>query len=291
MPTPGPWLTPPPQTVTDAPIVLPSWIDRESFDFTSDDAAIAGTGTVNDATDSHNAWMRPRAIVAGTLTPADVRVGVWLLAPTELPMADYIPSLPPGASSYETDTTDTPTVVYPVTVAPGAARTVVCSNVDGSPHATPGDLTAVLKRLTPADYTTVFSTFWQRTSVGLAGGWLPPGTIAARSTVMSFDGSSTTPASFTVAAADLDAGGFAVWWDGPSYFEGGVMPSFNVTAELPPALTYTYTPRRYRFLYDGRPPLAHRQRLDGTDTVGPPLAQVATAGLVRPTLAWRQSTP
>jgi hypothetical protein len=54
--------------------------------------------------------------------------------------------------------------------------------------------------------------------------------------------------------------------------------------------TITYTPLRFRNIYDARPPLAHRQRRDGTATTGPQLAHIGTAGN-RPPLAWRQNTP
>jgi hypothetical protein len=56
------------------------------------------------------------------------------------------------------------------------------------------------------------------------------------------------------------------------------------------AFTSDWQPPRWRFLYAARPPLAHRQRLDGTSTAGPPLAHIGTAG-GRPPLAHRQHTP
>lgn len=56
-----------------------------------------------------------------------------------------------------------------------------------------------------------------------------------------------------------------------------------------------YRPTRYRLLYThplGRPPLAHRQRLDGVASNGPPLAHLQSGtGAQRPPVAHRQQTP
>lgn len=49
-------------------------------------------------------------------------------------------------------------------------------------------------------------------------------------------------------------------------------------------------PPRYRWLYNYRPPLAHRQRRDGTATAGAQLAHIGTSG-ARPPLAHRQNHP
>lgn len=64
----------------------------------------------------------------------------------------------------------------------------------------------------------------------------------------------------------------------------------EVTGEIDISAEVYYRPPRYRFIYAGRPPLAHRQRRDGTATAGPQLAHIGTTG-GRPPLAWRQNNP
>lgn len=65
---------------------------------------------------------------------------------------------------------------------------------------------------------------------------------------------------------------------------------FLETLSVGVAKTVEYIGPRYRWVYDSRPPLAHRQRHDGAATAGPPLAHIGTTGS-RPPLAWRQHTP
>lgn len=79
--------------------------------------------------------------------------------------------------------------------------------------------------------------------------------------------------------------------DWPPY-SNGVMAK-QLVGSSGVTLSWTYRPPRFRFLYlqpQARPPLAHRQRKDGTDAAAAALT-LRGPNPARPPLDWRQNTP
>lgn len=195
-----------------------------------------------------------------------------------------------------------PTVAFPpyTDVAPDVGRTVVAVQYEathGTILASPRtEITAVTGGGNLNLPTATMDVYQLPTAVaGSVPGylWYDPGTLALLSTYRLGSVDSVTGATFV----------------GPT-----VSPTDSVVVLLAPsALTVTpfpyptpgasgfqqlaqifslveYTGPRFRFVYDGRPPLAHRQRHDGAATIGAQLAHIGTTG-GRPPLAWRQNNP
>lgn len=138
--------------------------------------------------------------------------------------------------------------------------------------------------------------------------FLPGATLAGRALI----GALTLPAgstdavrtvAVTVPGAAISEGSTGNWFApallhydgqishvGPTDGNQWLMRFTSSTPDFP--VTVHYQPRRYRIVLPGRPPLAHRQRLDGAATAGPSLSHFQGAvSAARPDLAHRQHTP
>lgn len=160
-----------------------------------------------------------------------------------------------------------------------------------------------IRRLTPTDYTLDGS---NRAVTTWVQALTPSGPILATFDPPAFEDTYQTDP-FEITDLTPDANGFIVFsivtdalhstW---TVNEGHSAQLLRLPLVSPPSVgilplyAQLYTPPRYRFIYDGRPPLAHRQRPDGVNIAGPPLAHIqggASTAITRPPLAHRQNSP
>lgn len=293
MPFWGPWITPPVQTLTGSP-AAPHFTGGSVTGIgdtgATDADALNGTNVGGVTTFLPSGGSNFFPVYDPTADISGVEASLWLISRAAVHGVEYLPTWPPNAIDIEYDpanTDDTTWVQWPITVQLNAFP-IIAEFLDGSAGATPpSDAAELLKRMTAADYTVSGISATPAT----ANNWFTPTQWAARSNVASFPvagGSS----SFALDTTDLDTGGYAVFGECLNYIANGVVPPVRLFGSIDFQISYTYQPRKYRFLLidTGRPPLAHRQRRDGTATAGPQLAHVGTVGS-RPPLAWRQNSP
>lgn len=280
MPFPGPWIQPPDQAVA---AILSRWLHHryDVVSHSSDNDIWDGVGATPDPdyiTDtSQSIELLPFRSFAD---PAVLAFRLSYFSDGVLIKSPFIDPPDPLAVGYEIDATDPGTLRWPIAVD-FTANGILSGGAD------PGDETVMSKRLLAGDYTLDPAPY---PVINLAS-WLAPATLAARVTVAEVPAdSSSHTVTVSFADTDVDTNGVIAFWAGANYYTFGTSSTADLVGNASYTVRYTYRPPRFRYLYDARPPLAHRQRLDGTDTAGPQLTHVGTAG-GRPPLAWRQNTP